>query len=217
MYLTSISLFLVTYLFTSMYSILGKSDRYILQINVIMMFGLVLMAMPIATTFQALMLDDSTGKAHKLFVFMQSASVWLTGAGGVMALFISGLTAARLKQKIIKKSALSLNLIIVSLFAGVVTFTSAYKHLIFFSTSEAGVLSALALPAVKDIVCDAPVLLVKWEPTSTEPTEWRCPTGVAFNGNSSSPFVPWGGYTEGKSRELGEFITFMMRNSGKID
>jgi hypothetical protein len=105
----------------------------------------------------------------------------------------------------------------VGLFAGVVSFASAYKHLAFFSGDDAGVFLYEAIPAIDDIDCNAPILLVKWEPDSKKPTAWRCPTGVAFNINSPTPFLPWGSYEEGESSKLNEVMTILMKNAVKIE
>lgn len=217
MYLLSVALFSFMYLLYAYLSMQENIDRYSILSIVIMAITVFLLTMPMATTFMPIMFDENQKKYRDLISVMQSISVWFAGAGGLVAIFLSGLTKVHLKQNRIAHKTLKLNLIVVGLFAGVVSFTSAYKHLTFFSGDDTGVLSYQAIPAIDDIDCNAPILLVKWEPDSKKPTAWRCPTGMAFNINSPTPFLPWGSYTEGESSKLSEVMAILMKNAVKIE
>lgn len=217
MYLLSVALFSFMYLLYAYLSMQENIDRYYIRSIVIMAITVFLLTMPMATTFIPVMFDENQKEYRDLISAMQSISVWFAGAGGLVAILLSGLTIVHLKQKRIAHKTLKLNFIVVGLFAGVVSFTSAYKHLTFFSGDDTGVLSYQAIPAIDDIDCNAPILLVKWKPDSKGPTAWRCPTGLAFNINSPSPFLPWGSYAEGESSKLNEVMTILMKNAVKIE
>ncbi|HGY5113311.1 TPA: hypothetical protein ACNV5N_001088 [Citrobacter freundii] len=217
MYLLSVALFSFMYLLYAYISMRENIDRYSIQSIVIIAITVFLLTMPIATTFMPIMFDENQKEYRDLISFLQINSVWFAGAGGLVAIFLSAMTMVRLKQKRIRHKTTNLNLIVVGLFAGVVSFTSAYKHLAFFSGDDAGVFLYEAIPAIDDIDCNAPILLVKWEPDSKKPTAWRCPTGVAFNINSPTPFLPWGSYAEGESSKLNEVMTILMKNAVKIE
>ena len=217
MYLLSILLFTFVYLLSFNSVIEENRDRYSILTFAIVMITIFLISMPVTTTFVSLMLEENQREHRDLISFLQINSVWFAGAGGLVAIFLSALTMVRLKQKRIRHKTSNLNLIVVGLFAGVVSFASAYKHLAFFSGDDAGVFLYEAIPAIDDIDCNAPILLVKWEPDSKKPTAWRCPTGVAFNINSPTPFLPWGSYEEGESSKLNEVMTILMKNAVKIE
>ncbi|MGP8941019.1 hypothetical protein [Enterobacter soli] len=217
MYILSIVLFAFVYLLYAHRSMSEKIDHHPVLSIAIMNISIFLIMMPIATTLMSLFLEENLKDYRDLISFMQSISVWCAGAGGLVAIFLSGLTMVRLKQNRISHKTLNMNLIVVGLFAGVVSFISAYKHLAFFSGDDAGVFLYEAIPAIDDIDCNAPILLVKWEPDSKKPTAWRCPTGVAFNINSPTPFLPWGSYAEGESSKLNEVMTILMKNAVKIE
>lgn len=195
----------------------GYRDHYSFIFIVIMMFTVFMISMPVTADFMQFMFVEQINRYHGLTSYMQSISVWSTGAGGLLAILFSVLTGKYLKQKRLSYNILNLSFMIVSLLAGVVAVTSAYKHLTFFSGDKAGVLSYQMIPAINDIDCNQPVLLVKWEPDSKEPTAWRCPAGVVLNDKTSSPFIPWGSYTEGKSSKLSEVMAILMKNAVKIE
>ena len=163
MYLLSILLFTFVYLLSFNSVIEENRDRYSIQTFAIVMITIFLISMPVTTTFVSLMLEENQREHRDLISFLQINSVWFAGAGGLVAIFLSALTMVRLKQKRIRHKTSNLNLIVVGLFAGVVSFASAYKHLAFFSGDDAGVFLYEAIPAIDDIDCNAPILLVKWE------------------------------------------------------
>ncbi|MCR1319756.1 hypothetical protein NR352_22795 [Enterobacter soli] len=129
MYLLSILLFTFVYLLSFNSVIEENRDRYSIQTFAIVMITIFLISMPVTTTFVSLMLEENQREHRDLISFLQINSVWFAGAGGLVAIFLSALTMVRLKQKRIRHKTSNLNLIVVGLFAGVVSFASAYKHL----------------------------------------------------------------------------------------
>jgi len=93
---------------------------------------------------------------------------------------------------------------------------SAYDHLTFFSTKQAGWANFVLLKKIGEITdmpgCTSPIAFVRYQ--STGPFEYRCPGLIVFNQQSSQPFAPWPHNDNGSSQQLANLILKMKRDAG---
>ncbi|WP_394817255.1 MULTISPECIES: hypothetical protein, partial [Citrobacter freundii complex] len=66
---------------------------------------------------------------------------------------------------------------------------------------------------VKDMHCDADVILARWDEKANSPVVYRCPKAYLLNRFASAPFVPWPDYTEGESEDLGRALAAALRDA----
>jgi len=104
-------------------------------------------------------------------------------------------------------------LIALACFVGV---KSAYDHLTFFSTSQAGWANVSFLRDAEKITdmptCTSEIAFVRFQ--STGPFEYRCPGVVVFNRFSSQPFAPWPHNDSGVSQQLADAILKIKSKAG---
>lgn len=80
----------------------------------------------------------------------------------------------------------------------------------FVSHSDAAIASPV-LPGEGEEDCDAPAVLVRYHPDTL--SDWRCPTGIVLMGESSHPFLPWPDYRQGKSRQMSDNISAIIKHA----
>ncbi|MEB6537054.1 hypothetical protein MXM51_21280 [Pantoea stewartii] len=85
----------------------------------------------------------------------------------------------------------------------------------FVSQKDAAIASPVLLGEGEED-CDAPAVLVRYHPDAQ--SDWRCPTGIVLMGESSHPFLPWPDYRQGKSRQMSDNISALIKHAqGKSD
>jgi len=80
----------------------------------------------------------------------------------------------------------------------------------FVSQKDAAIASPVLLGEGEED-CDAPAVLVRYHPDA--PSDWRCPTGIVLMGESSHPFLPWPDYRQGKSRQMSDNISALIKHA----
>ncbi|MDQ1228471.1 hypothetical protein QE443_004732 [Pantoea ananatis] len=80
----------------------------------------------------------------------------------------------------------------------------------FVSHSDAAIASPVLLGEGEED-CDAPAVLVRYHPDTL--SDWRCPTGIVLMGESSHPFLPWPDYRQGKSRQMSDNISAIIKHA----
>ena len=80
----------------------------------------------------------------------------------------------------------------------------------FVSQKDAAIASPVLLGEGEED-CDAQAVLVRYHPDA--PSDWRCPTGVVLMGESSHPFLPWPDYRQGKSRQMSDNISALIKHA----
>jgi hypothetical protein len=152
---------------------------------------------------------------------VRSSAPWLIGIGGLLSMVVYGYLLHR-QRKAGPTSTFAIGPNAIGFVIGAYMAFVAYDHAAFYHSSndDAGVLNWAILKQegrVKDVQCDAEVLVVK--DTSADVATYRCPLQplVVMDRFSSAPFIPWPTYTEGTSNQLATAIRSMQRDASSIN
>lgn len=69
---------------------------------------------------------------------------------------------------------------------------------------------------VKDMQCNADVVLTQWDRAESGPVVYRCPTTIMLNPYSSTPFIPWPSYYQGESADLARVMAEFLKDAKDI-
>ncbi|MBA4953740.1 hypothetical protein H2O03_32915 [Pseudomonas aeruginosa] len=100
-----------------------------------------------------------------------------------------------------------------SVLAGGVGAIASAKQLAFLDEHSGMVAFGFFRDQVKDMHCDADVILARWDEKANSPVAYRCPKVYLLNRFASAPFVPWPDYTEGESEDLGRALAAALRDA----
>lgn len=137
---------------------------------------------------------------------------WITALGAILGLAGFGRNFLGLRRSsapgfwIVGANVLGL---LLSVYMGLV----AYKHESFYWGSAAddhGMLNLMVMRDSKDgeaVTCPADIVAVK--SLSADLIAYRCPLTIALGMMTTKPFIPWPGYVDGKSQQLGKILREM--------
>ncbi len=137
---------------------------------------------------------------HTLDVVSVSAQ-WTGAAGAVLLSGLYFILARRAGKRFWYTGAFIASALLAFIFA---------NSLWFVSHSDAAIASPVLLGEGEED-CDAPAVLVRYHPDT--PSDWRCPTGIVLMGESSHPFLPWPDYRQGKSRQMSDNISALIKHA----
>jgi len=137
---------------------------------------------------------------HTLDVVSVSAQ-WTGAAGAVLLSGLYFMLARRAGKRFWYTGAFIASALLAFIFA---------NSLWFVSHSDAAIASPVLLGEGEED-CDAPAVLVRYHPDT--PSDWRCPTGIVLMGESSHPFLPWPDYRQGKSRQMSDNISALIKHA----
>ncbi|MGS5901614.1 hypothetical protein AB2P79_06440 [Escherichia coli] len=103
--------------------------------------------------------------------------------------------------------------VMASILAGGVGAIASAKQLAFLDEHSGVVSFDFFRDQVKDMHCDAGVILARWDEKAASPVVYRCPKMYLLNRYTSAPFVPWPDYTEGESEDLSRALAAAMRDA----
>ncbi|MCK0553260.1 hypothetical protein KFO32_09330 [Pantoea ananatis] len=137
---------------------------------------------------------------HTLDVVSVSAQ-WTGAAGAVLLSGLYFMLARRAGKRFWYTGAFIASALLAFIFA---------NSLWFVSHSDAAIASPVLLGEGEED-CEAPAVLVRYHPDT--PSDWRCPTGIVLMGESSHPFLPWPDYRQGKSRQMSDNISALIKHA----
>ncbi|WP_273772477.1 hypothetical protein [Brucella intermedia] len=90
--------------------------------------------------------------------------------------------------------------VMASVLAGGIGAIANAKQLAFLGEHSGMVAFGFFRDQVKDMHCDADVILARWDEKANFPVVYRCPKAYLLNRYASAPFVPCGTTPKGKAR-----------------
>jgi len=137
---------------------------------------------------------------HTLDVMSVSAQ-WTGAAGAILLSGLYFMLARRAGRRFWYTGAFIASALLAFIFS---------NSLWFVSQKDAAIASPVLLGEGEED-CDAPAVLVHYRPDA--PSDWRCPTGIVLMGESSHPFLPWPDYRQGKSRQMSDNISALIKHA----
>jgi len=220
MYLLACLVAMLVAMYLGLRAFIGASDIHDLskRLNSLVWLYIIPAGLMLAPVMASMLDELQLRRGNPIAISTGIVSVALALLGALIVLAATVIDGVRHRTE--RGFGLSARRLVLAASASLVL-VSAASHLMFIR--DAGTVTAGTVTfeffrdEVKDMHCEAGLILIRWDQSPNSPVQYRCPRGYMLNRHASRPFLPWPDYSAGYSADLAVILHEIMRQMPERD